>query len=120
MTRRVAMELAGLSRNLDPTLVRHIYDLHQMTGVIDRKQVADLAVLIAVADGEEFKNQYPAYSADTGGETQKALVALGTDPGYRKRYDDFVLAMAYGERPEFESALGAVDALASEFKARLA
>jgi hypothetical protein len=32
LTRRTAMELAGLSRDPDPTLVRHIYDLHVMQG----------------------------------------------------------------------------------------
>jgi hypothetical protein len=28
LTRRTAMEMAGASRDPDPTLVRHIYDLH--------------------------------------------------------------------------------------------
>ena len=33
LTRRTAMEMAGLSRDPDPTLVRHIYDLHMMRGI---------------------------------------------------------------------------------------
>ena len=41
LTRRIAMELAGLSRDPDPTLVRHIYDLHLMQGHIDPVEVAD-------------------------------------------------------------------------------
>ena len=114
LTRRVAMELAGLSRNPDPTLVRHIYDLHQMTGFIDQKQVTDLARLIAEADGEEFRNQYPAYASDIAGETQKAMAALQDDPAYRKRYDDFVQAMAYGDRPDFDTALSKVVDLAKQ------
>ena len=32
LTRRTAMDLAGLSRDPDPALVRHIYDLHMMRG----------------------------------------------------------------------------------------
>ena len=103
LTRRIAMELAGLSRDPDPTLVRHIYDLHLMQGHIDPGQVAALARDIAAADAQEFRNQYPAYAADIAGETRKALDALRTDPAYRSRYDDFVIAMAYGERPEFDS-----------------
>ena len=40
LTRRTAMELAGLSRDPDPTLVRHIYDLHMLRDLIDPGQVA--------------------------------------------------------------------------------
>ena len=107
LTRRIAMELAGLSRDPDPTLVRHIYDLHLMQGHIDPGQVAALARDIAAADAKEFRNQYPAYAADIAGETRKALDALRTDPAYRSRYGDFVIAMAYGERPEFGGSHGA-------------
>jgi hypothetical protein len=114
LTRRIAMELAGLSRDPDPTLVRHIYDLHLMQGHIDPVQVATLARDIAAADAQEFRNQYPAYAADIAGETRKALGALRTDPTYRTRYDDFVIAMAYGERPEFDAALASVVALAEK------
>src|SRR5271165_7404496 len=49
LTRRIAMELAGLSRDPDPTLVRHIYDLHLMQGHIDPVQVGALARDIAAA-----------------------------------------------------------------------
>jgi hypothetical protein len=56
LTRRIAMELAGLSRDPDPTLVRHIYDLHLMQGHIDPVQVATLARDIAGADAQEFHN----------------------------------------------------------------
>ncbi len=114
LTRRIAMELAGLSRDPDPTLVRHIYDLHLMQDHIDPGEVATLARDIAAADAREFRNQYPAYAADIAGETRKALDALRTDPTYRSRYHDFVYAMAYGERPEFERALGTVVALAEQ------
>src|SRR5208337_3546937 len=86
LTRRIAMELAGLSRDPDPTLVRHIYGLHQMQGRIDNSQVAALARDIAAADAKEFRNQYPPYAANSVGETHKALAALHTDPAYRERY----------------------------------
>jgi hypothetical protein len=112
LTRRVAMELAGLSRDPDPTLVRHIYDLHMMRDLIDPGQVAELARAIAEADAKEFRNQYPTYAADIAGETGKALKALQTDLAYRSRYDGFLVAMAYGERPEFDAAIGTVVALA--------
>ncbi len=112
LTRRIAMELAGASRDPDPTLVRHIYDLHIMRNLVDAPAVAGLARDIAVADASEFGNQYPDYEADIGGETRKALYALRTDPVYRNRYEDFVAAMVYGERPAFADALATVSWLA--------
>lgn len=113
LTRRTAMDLAGLSRDFDPTLVRHIYDLHVLRDHVDRGTVIALARSIAVTDADEFRNQYPAYHADIAGETRKALDALRADPIYRTRYADFLGAMVYGERPEFNEAMATVAGLAS-------
>lgn len=57
LTRRTAMELAGASRDPDPTLVRHIYDLHMMQGLIEPAEVATLARAIAETDAQEFASQ---------------------------------------------------------------
>jgi hypothetical protein len=112
LTRRTAMDLAGASRDPDPALVRHIYDLHMVREHLDLADVGALAREIAEADAREFRNQYPAYEADSAGETRKALDALRADRLYRRRYEDFVAAMVYGERPEFDEALATVVALA--------
>lgn len=114
LTRRTAMEMAGVSRDPDPTLVRHIYDLHMMRTLIDPAIVADLARRIAETDAQEFASQYPAYAADIAGETHKALNALRTDPLHRERYASFVADMVYGERAEFGEAMATVVALAEE------
>ena len=119
LTRRTAMERAGLSRDPDPTLVRHIYDLHAMREYIDAEQLARLVPLIAVADAAEFGNQYPAYAVDISGETQVAITALQTDPMYNRRYDDFMLtAMVYGDQPEFHVALSTVVHQAEIFRTK--
>lgn len=115
LTRRTAMDLAGLSRDADPALVRHIYDLHTMRDLIDTDEVARLARDIATADAAEFRNQYLAYVADIAGETTKALDALRTAPVYRARYADFVGAMVYGEQTEFDDAMATITALASRW-----
>lgn len=112
LTRRTAMEMAGASRDPDPTLVRHIYDLHMMRALIEPADIAALARLIAETDAQEFASQYPAYAADIAGETRKALDALGPDSMHQRRYADFVAAMVYGERPEFGEALATVAGLA--------
>jgi hypothetical protein len=114
LTRRTAMEITGASRDPDTTLVRHIYDLHMMRTLIEPAEVAALARAIAETDAQEFASQYPAYAADIAGETRKALDALRTGPLHRRRYDDFMAGMVYGERPEFITALATVVALAKK------
>ncbi len=112
LTRKTAAELAGLVPNPDPTLVRHIYDLHLMRTHVDLAAVSALARDIATADAEQFRNQYPAYASDIAGETRKALDALRTDAAYRDRYARFLADMVYGERPEFDEAFATVIGLA--------
>jgi hypothetical protein len=111
LTRRTAMEMAGVSRDPDPTLVRHIYDLHMMRDLIDLAAVVGLAREIAATDAQQFIHQYPAYAADIAGETWKAINALQADPSHRKRYDDFVAAMVYGEQADFAAAMTTVTQL---------
>jgi predicted nucleotidyltransferase component of viral defense system len=113
LTRRTAMDLAGLSRGTDLALVRHIYDLHLMRDLVDHGAVAEMAKEIAASDAAEFRNQYPAYHADSAGETRKALDALRTDPVHRARYTAFVADMAYGEKAEFDDAMSTVTDLAA-------
>ncbi len=105
LTRRTAMELAGVGRDPDPTLVRHIYDFHMLRDLVDPADIANLARSIAETDAAEFGNQFPAYAADIPGETRKALDALRTDPLHGERYAQFLADMVYGERAEFTTAL---------------
>jgi predicted nucleotidyltransferase component of viral defense system len=112
LTRRTAMEMAGLSRDIDPALIRHVYDLHMMKDHIDPDQAVALAGEIARTDATEFRNQYPAYAEDLAGETRKALDALRTDPTHARRYGDFIAAMVYGEQTAYGDAMSTVTALA--------
>jgi predicted nucleotidyltransferase component of viral defense system len=114
LTRRTAMDLAGLSRDFDPALVRHIYDLHVLRDHIDRGTAIALARDIAAVDAAEFRNQYPAYHADIAGETRKALDALHSDVVHRQRYDRFITAMVYGEKVEFNDAMRTVTDLVND------
>lgn len=120
LTRRIAMELAGLSRDPDPTLVRHIYDLHFIRPHISPIEVAELARAVALADAVEHANQYPAYTADIASETVKALAAIEGDIFFRKQYASFVESMVYGDRPEFDVAFATVKTLATLFLENLA
>jgi len=112
LTRRTAMDLAGLSRDPDPALIRHVYDLHMIKDHIDLNQVVALAGEIARTDATEFRNQYPAYADDLGGETRKAVDALRNDPLHARRYADFTGAMVYGTSPDYGDAMNTVTTLA--------
>ncbi len=105
LTRRSAMALLGLGHQNDPTLVRHLYDLHMIRTQVDRPKLTELARVIAQQDAAEFKNQYPAYLADTAAESRRGLM-FWTQPGAARRlYDNFVAAMVYGEQASFTAAL---------------
>jgi predicted nucleotidyltransferase component of viral defense system len=112
LTRRTAMDLAGLSRDSDPALIRHVYDLHMIKDHIDLNQVIALAGEIARTDATEFRNQYPAYADDLAGETRKAVDALRNDPTYARRYADFTGAMVYGASVAYADAMNTVTVLA--------
>ena len=111
LTRRTAMEIAGVSRALDPTLVRHIYDLHMLRDQVDPARVAALMREIALQDAEAFGRQHLVYRDDIAGETQKAIEHLSTNPIVRERYARFVAAMVYGRTAPFEEAIKTTRAL---------
>jgi len=111
LTRRTAMELAGLNRAPDPTLVRHIYDLHMVRQQVDQAEGSNLMQSIARMDAEQFGHQHPAYRDDIAGETRKALAYLSTSPVVRTRYEGFVSAMVYGEIAPFGAAIATVQEL---------
>jgi hypothetical protein len=77
----------------------------------DHAAVAAMAQDIAMSDGEEFANQYPAYLTDIAGETRKGLATLQTNPVIRQRYDTFAEVMVYGERFAFDKAMRTIVAL---------
>ena len=111
LTRRTAMDLAGLSRASIPRLCATSTICTSCATIWIRRH-RPLAREIAVTDADEYRNQYTAYHADIAGETRKALDALRADPIHRRRYADFLAAMVYGEKPQFDEALATVITLA--------
>ena len=72
LTRRAGAELAGLDEP-DPTLVRHLHDLHALREHYDPAEVAALAREVMLADAEAYGNQFPAYREDPMRETLRAV-----------------------------------------------
>jgi hypothetical protein len=111
LTRRVAAELEPGAPQ-DPTLVRHLYDLHALRAHYDPAEVAMLARQVMPHDAVEFGNKAPAYREDPLRETQRALKALGSLSRYADAYYAFRQTMVYGEAVEYAACLATLNELA--------
>jgi hypothetical protein len=116
LTRRAGAELAKAGGPRDPTLVRHIYDLHMTRSHYKLNEVAELACEIMLADVKAYGHQFPAYRANPIGETLRAVKTLATDSTFAERYEAFQRDMVYGERADFAVAVDTILALAKRIK----
>lgn len=116
LTRRAGAELAGLRKSRDPTLMRHVYDLHIIQQHYDATNAAALAREIMVADAALRGGKFPAYQKDPVAETLKAVDRIVRDDAYAAAYAEFRRDMVYGDAPEFAVAVGALRTLAGRLK----
>jgi hypothetical protein len=107
LTRRAGAEIAGLDEP-DPTLVRHLHDLHALREYYDPAEVAVLAREVMLADAEAYGNQFPAYREDPMRETLRAVEGLAADRGYVRRYESFQRSMVYGPPVPYPVCLATV------------
>jgi hypothetical protein len=114
LTRRAGAELAGVQRDRDSTLVRHIYDLHAIRGHYDPAEVAILAREVMQDDAKTRGNEFPAYRDDPLAETLRAVELIAADSGFAANYAAFRRNMVYGEGPEFAMAIVTLRSLANE------
>jgi len=105
LTRRVAAELALAEAARDPTLVRHIYDLHVTCEHYDIEEVAALAREVIPHDVEVFGNQRPEYRADPMAAIGHALQALESDRHYARQFTEFQRLMVYGDIADYADAI---------------
>jgi predicted nucleotidyltransferase component of viral defense system len=121
LTRRAGAQFAGLRGKRDPTLVRHIYDLHATRDKYDAGVVAALARDVMVADAELRRKDFPAYEAAPVAETLKAVEGIAADEEYRTAYADFCRDMVYGQNlPDFDMAVATLKELAQRLKEKKA
>jgi Nucleotidyl transferase AbiEii toxin, Type IV TA system len=115
LTRRAGAELAGLDEP-DPTLVRHLHDLHALREHYDAVEVIALAREVMLADAEAYGNQFPAYRENPVRETLRAVEGLAVDPGYVRRYGEFQRLMVYGAKVEYAICIGTLRDLAGQLR----
>lgn len=116
LTRRAGAELAGLVTEPDPTLVRHLHDLHALREHYEPAEVAALAREIMLADATAYGNQFPAYREDPLRETLRAVDGLAADAGYARQYEEFHRFMVYGDVVDYIASIGTLRELAEKLE----
>jgi hypothetical protein len=117
LTRRAGAELARLREKRDPTLVRHIYDLHVTREQYDAADIAELAREIMIADAALRGRGFPAYAADPVAETLKAIEGIAAGAEFSTDDANFCRDMVYGDNvPGFDTAVATVMTLAEHLK----
>jgi hypothetical protein len=116
LTWRAGSELTGFRKERDPTLVRHIYDLHMIRDEYDVKEVATLAYEVMLADAAARGDNFPAWKKDPLGETLRAVEGIPKDKVFLDGYATFQRDMVYGDKPDFATAMGTLNTLADHLK----
>lgn len=116
LTWRAGSELAGLREERDPTLVRHIYDLHMSREHYDAAETAALAHDVMKADAAARGDKFPAWKKDPLGETLRAIDGIPKDKVFVDGYAAFQRDMVYGDKPAFSAAMKSLNVLADQLK----
>jgi predicted nucleotidyltransferase component of viral defense system len=115
LTRRAGMQFAGLEER-DPTLVRHIHDLHVIREHYDVADAAALVRQIMVEDAKTYGAAFPAYRDDPLAETLRAVDSIAADAAFASGYATFQRDMVYGDKPAFATALATLTGLAGHLR----
>jgi predicted nucleotidyltransferase component of viral defense system len=109
--RRLALSMAKTDEKIDTALVRHLYDVYQITEknpFILSKGLDKLFVLVNQViekDAGDFANQHSAFVTDPLGEINKAMQHAKADQKTKDAYDEFIRVMVYDKNaPSFEDA----------------
>jgi hypothetical protein len=116
LTRRAGAELAGLRKERDTTLVRHIHDLHAVRGKYEPAEVAKLAREIMTDEAARRADDFPAYKADPLAETLKAIDGIAASADYATDYGTFRRDMVYGGGVDFAVAIGTLKELGEHLR----
>lgn len=109
--RRLALWMHDKSRGFDKALVRHIYDVHEistkMPDIASETEVLRPMMLSAMGkDAVDFATQHPGFVSDPVGELEKAMAHAAENSSIRDMFDEFVSVMVYAQRaPNFDQAL---------------
>ena len=81
----------------DPTIIRHIYDLHVIREHYEVNEIKVLLFDIMKEEAETFGQQFPAYRDNPLVETLRAIEGIESDPEYAHNFAKFYRDMVYGK-----------------------
>ncbi len=109
--RRLALSMGKTDEEPDSALVRHLYDVYQITEKNseilngDLPSLASLVNKVIEQDSKDFARQHPAFVNDAFGEINKAMKFALSNPDTKSTYDKFIEVMVYEKNaPTFEGA----------------
>ncbi len=115
LLRRTAAFARDSEKKDDPTLIRHIYDLHLIAQAsIDLDQVATLIQAVIQQDVKQFGNQHPEFKCSPCDELKFGLHLISTNDVFKLRYDEFIGPLVYHPNPpSWNDVLSSLEKLAS-------
>lgn len=123
MLRRSAWKwYGGQNGEMDPALVRHVYDVGQID--IQRPEVllgaCNIFPSLVAKDAEEFGRQYPEFAGAAKEILTKALIQLKTDATIRDNYAGKLQPLIYGgATPTYDEAYAKFARVANEMLATI-
>ncbi len=101
---------------IDPTLVRHIYDVAQIVKAAPPSLDAAHSIFAALLekDRAEFAGQNPEFDMDPVGVLTRTLAAASSNAWLRQQYEKVLMPLVYdNEPPGFDESFAAFEAIAA-------
>ncbi len=116
LLRRTAAYGRDSQKKDDPTLIRHVYDLHLiLESSADTERIADLIQIVIEQDAKQFGNQHPEFRRTPHDELKYGLGLILAGGVFVERYDQFIGPLVYHPSPPaWEEVLASLNNLASK------
>jgi len=104
--------------DLDPALVRHVYDVAKIAELAPEALPAAREVFpqLVISDRDEYEGQHPEFDADPIGVLRRTLLAARENGKLKKQYVENLLPLVYEtSAPDFERSFDVFEAVARDF-----
>lgn len=121
LLRRCAWNWDGHQRgDMDPALVRHVYDVARITERAGDSLAAAREIFsqLVMNDRDEFKGQHPGFDEDPVGVLKRTLEAAKANGELKARFEERLLPLVYDDEPaSFEASFSLFEEVARDFLA---
>ncbi len=112
LLRRTAAFKRDHEKKDDPTLIRHIYDIHIFEAKLDLDKTKSLVQQVITIDADQFGNQHPEFRDSPIDELLFGFESIREDENSSKRYDNFIGPLVYHPHPaSWQTALDSLETL---------